>query len=127
MSCMFSSSEDFADFIARYDTTPDTFRQMAGTDCIDFINDQFAVIFGITKHAAIAQDDSVLDGLLVTKLYTAAKLTELILGDRGHNGQSKLRIFIQSVDIIILEEYSDTGVEQIAGKLDGVQGVTGKT
>ena len=56
MPCMFSSSEDFADFIARYDTTPDAFRQMAGTDCIDFINDQFAVV-----HLPLDQSKVLLD------------------------------------------------------------------
>ena len=39
MSCTNSvASEDFADFIAPYFTTPEEFIRSQGTDCIDFVN-----------------------------------------------------------------------------------------
>ena len=39
-----SASEDYADFITRYYERPAEFLARAGTDCIDFINYQFAVV-----------------------------------------------------------------------------------
>ena len=39
-----TASEEYADFITRYYTSPDEYMQIAGTDCIDFINDQYAVV-----------------------------------------------------------------------------------
>ncbi len=39
-----SASETYADFISRYDTTPQDFLAAAGTDCIDFVSNQFAVV-----------------------------------------------------------------------------------
>lgn len=45
MPCNFNTaSEEYADFITRYYTSPEEFRQIADTDCIDFVNDQFAVV-----------------------------------------------------------------------------------
>ena len=46
MSCTNSvASEDFADFIAPYFTTPEEFIRSQGTDCIDFVNSTLAVIY----------------------------------------------------------------------------------
>lgn len=39
-----SASEDYADFITRYYMRPAEFLARAGTDCIDFVNYQFAVV-----------------------------------------------------------------------------------
>lgn len=39
-----SASEDYADFITRYYMRPAEFLARAGTDCVDFINYQFAVV-----------------------------------------------------------------------------------
>lgn len=45
MPCNFNTaSEEYADFITRYYTSPEEFMQMTGTECIDFINYQFAVV-----------------------------------------------------------------------------------
>ena len=45
MSCTNSvASEDFADFIAPYFTTPEEFIRSQGTDCIDFVNSTLAVV-----------------------------------------------------------------------------------
>lgn len=46
MSCTSSvASEDFADFIAPYFTTPEEFIRSQGTDCIDFVNSTLAVVY----------------------------------------------------------------------------------
>ena len=46
MSCSNSvASEDFADFIAPYFTTPEEFIRSQGTDCIDFVNSTLAVVY----------------------------------------------------------------------------------
>jgi len=46
MSCTNSvASEDFADFIAPYFTTPEEFIRSQGTDCIDFVNSTLAVVY----------------------------------------------------------------------------------
>ena len=46
MSCTNSvASEDFADFIAPYVTTPEEFIRSQGTDCIDFVNSTLAVVY----------------------------------------------------------------------------------
>ena len=46
MSCTNSvASDDFADFIAPYFTTPEEFIRSQGTDCIDFVNSTLAVVY----------------------------------------------------------------------------------
>ena len=46
MSCTHSvASEDFAEFIAPYFTTPEEFIRSQGTDCIDFVNSTLAVVY----------------------------------------------------------------------------------
>ena len=46
MSCTNSvASEDFADFIAPYFTTPEEFIRSQGTDCIDFVNSTLAIVY----------------------------------------------------------------------------------
>ena len=46
MSCTNSvASEDFADFIAPYFTTPEEFIRSQGTDCIDFVDSTLAVVY----------------------------------------------------------------------------------
>ena len=46
MSCTNSvASEDFADFIAPYFTTPEEFIRSQGADCIDFVNSTLAVVY----------------------------------------------------------------------------------
>ena len=46
MSCTNSvASEDFADFIAPYFTSPEEFIRSQGTDCIDFVDSTLAVVY----------------------------------------------------------------------------------
>ena len=89
-------------------------------------NDKAAIFFGISKNPAVAQNDLVPDGLLMTEFHTGTELSQFILGDGGHDGQAKFGIFIQGVDIVVLEENTHTVTQQLAGILDGIQGITGK-
>ena len=46
MACRNSvASEEFADFIAPYFTSPENFMRSQGTDCIDFVNPALAVVY----------------------------------------------------------------------------------
>lgn len=58
-----SSSENYADFITRYNTTPQEFLIQSGSDCVDFIDQQFAVV-----HPPL---DSVSELFRSTAAYTA--------------------------------------------------------
>lgn len=64
MPCNFSSSsETYADLITRYYTSPEEYIRTAGTDCIDFISDQFAVV-----HLPLSSIESL---AMTTYAYTA--------------------------------------------------------
>ena len=64
MPCNFSSSsEAYADLIARYYTSPEEYIRTAGTDCIDFISDQFAAV-----HLPLTSIESL---AVTTYAYTA--------------------------------------------------------
>ena len=92
-----------------------------------FIDDQPAFVLSVAKDAAAAQHHTVLDSLLMAEFHTAGELAKLVLGDGGHDGKTKLGVLVQGVDVVVLEEHGNTCAEKIAGVLDGVQGVTGKT
>ena len=68
-----------------------------------------------------------LDGLLMAEFHAAAELAKLVLGDTGHDGQTKLGVLVKGVDVVILEEHPYTGGQELPGVPDGVQGITGKT
>ena len=51
MACRNSvASEEFADFIAPYFTSPENFMRSQGTDCIDFVNSTLAVVYILHDH-----------------------------------------------------------------------------
>ena len=91
-----------------------------------FVNKQPAVILYIAKQPTVAQNHAVLDGLLVTEFHAAGELPKLFLGNGGHNGQAQFRISFQCEDIVVLEKYAHTALQQLPRKPDGIQGVTGK-
>lgn len=46
MPCNLSTaSNSYADFITRYYTTPEEFLRTAGTNCVDFLENQFAIVY----------------------------------------------------------------------------------
>lgn len=101
-------------------------EQLPNHGSFRFVNDQHAAIFHISENSAVAQNHPGFDGLLMTEFDTAGKLLQFVLGNGGHNGQAKFRIFVQDVDVVVLEEYPNPIAEQLPGKLDGIQGVPGK-
>ena len=62
----------------------------------------------------------------MTEFHAAGELPKLFLGNGGHNGQAQFRISLQCEDIVVLEKYAHTALQQLPGKANGIQGVTGK-
>ncbi len=93
---------------------------------LGFIDDKAAIVFGVTKNSGVAQNNALLDGLLVAKFDTGTEFPQLVLGDGGHDGKPQLRILVQGVDIVILEEYANPAGQQLAGELNGIQSVSGE-
>ena len=90
------------------------------------VDDQSPVVLGVAEDPVVSQDHVVLDGLLMAEFDTAAELAQLILSDAGHDGQPQLRVLVEGVDVVVLEEHAHPGGQQLPGVLDGVQGVSGK-
>ena len=61
------------------------------------------------------------------EFHTGGQLTEFILCDGGHDGQTKLRVLVKGVDIIVLEKDTDSRIQELSGILDGVQRIASKT
>lgn len=97
MSCTpYYVSEDYADFIVRYFVRPQEFLTMAGTDCVNFINYQFASVHLPLKdvrdlslstytYSAIPKLYSLLDltGMDAAGILSASELPPLSNGGRG--------------------------------------------
>jgi hypothetical protein len=49
---------------------------------------------GVAEDTAVAQNDLVLDGLLMTELNTTGELAQFVLGDGRHNGKSQFRVLV---------------------------------
>ena len=90
------------------------------------VNDQALVVLLIAEDAAVAEDDVLLDGLLMAEFHAGGQLAKFILGDGGHDREPQLRVLVQGVDVVVLEEYADAVIQQFACVLDGVQRVSGK-
>ena len=71
-----STSEDYADFITRYYERPAEFLARAGTDCIDFINYQYAVVH-LPQAVARELTISTVTYSAIPKLYALLDLTSL--------------------------------------------------
>ena len=71
-----SASEDYADFITRYYERPAEFLAHAGTDCIDFVNYQFAVVH-LPQTVARELTISTATYSAIPKLYALLDLTSL--------------------------------------------------
>ena len=91
-----------------------------------FIDDKAAIVFGVTKNSGVAQNNALLDSLLVAEFDTGAELSQLVLGDGGHDGKAQFRVLVQGVDIVVLEEYANPAGQQLTGELDGIQSVSGE-
>ena len=71
-----SASEHYADFITRYYERPAEFLARAGTDCIDFINYQYAVVH-LPQAVARELTISTVTYSAIPKLYALLDLTSL--------------------------------------------------
>lgn len=77
MSCTNSvASEDFADFIAPYFTTPEEFIRSQGTDCIDFVNSTLAVVY-VPLSTVIPSTYTSYTYSAVPKLYSLLDVTSM--------------------------------------------------
>ena len=102
------------------------FKQFPHHRRFRFVNDQLPVRFCVAENAAVAEYDARLDGLLVTEFHTRGQLAQLVLRDRRHDGQAQFGILIERVDVVVLEEYTDTVAQKLARVLDRVERVSGE-
>lgn len=74
----------------------------------------------------VAKDDVVLDCLLVTELDSAAELSQFVLRNRGHDRQTQLGIFVQSIDVSDILQVSgkDVGYGTIVHEYQTQTGLT---
>ena len=91
------------------------------------VNHQPPFVLLIAKNPAVAQHHTVLDGLLVSKPHPAAELTQLVLGNARHDGQTQLTVLVQCVDVIVLKKHSHSCREEAAGVLNRIQGISCKS
>ena len=102
------------------------FKQLPNHHRLTFIYNQTAILFDISKDAAVAQHYVLLDCLLMPEFHTGTELPQFVLCDGGHDGQTKLGVLVEGVDIIVLEKDTDSRIQKLSGILDGVQRITGK-
>ena len=62
----------------------------------------------------------------MTEFHTRGQLAQLVLRDRRHDGQAQFGILIERVDVVVLEEYTDTVAQKLARVLDRVERVSGE-
>jgi len=125
MSCTNSvASEDFADFIAPYFTTPEEFMRSQGTDCIDFVNSTLAVVYvplsTVTPFTYTSYTYSA-----VPKLYSLLDVTSMDAA--GITAASELPVLSnQGAGIIV--GFVDTGInytDQLFRNVDGSTRIIG--
>ena len=101
-------------------------EQLPDHGSFGFVNDQPPVLLLVAENPAVAQHHPGFDGLLVAELHPGGELAQFVLGDGGHDGQPQLGIFVQGVDVVVLEEHPHPMAQKLPGKLDGVQSISGK-
>ena len=102
-------------------------EQLAYHGRLGFVNDEPLVFLAVAENASVAEDNTVLDGLLMTELDAAGQLAQLVLCDAGHDGEAQLGVLVKSVDVVVLEEYADPGREKLARVADAVERVSRKS
>ena len=102
-------------------------EQLAHHGCFGFVNDKALAVLAIAENTAVAEDNVVFDRLLMAEFDAARQLTQFILRDAGHDGESQLGILVERVDVVVLEENADAGGKQLARVADAVERVAGKT
>ena len=59
----------------------------------------------------IAQHHIGLDSLLMPEFHTGRQLSQFVLRDGGHDGQTKLRVLVNGIDVIILDKDTDSRIQ----------------
>lgn len=121
MSCTNSvASEDFADFIAPYFTTPEEFIRSQGTDCIDFVNSTLAVVYvplsTVTPFTYTSYTYSA-----VPKLYSLLDVTSMDAAGITPAGELPL-LNNQGAGVIV--GFVDTGINYTDSLFRNVDGST---
>lgn len=100
------ASESFADFISPYTSSPDVFMRSQGTDCIDFVNSTFAVVYvplsTVTPFTFTAYTYSA-----VPKLYSLLDITSMDAA--GITAASALPAFSNQGEGVLIG-FVDTGI-----------------
>ena len=102
------------------------FKQLPNHHRLIFIYNQTAILFDISKDAAVAQHYILLNGLLMPEFHTGGQLAEFILCDGGHDGQTKFGVLVKGIDVVVLEKDTYSRIQELSGILDRVQRITGK-
>ena len=76
---------------------------------LGLVDHKSPAVLAVAEDAAVAQDDTLPDGLLVAKADAAGELAQLILGDGGHDSKPQLSVLVQRIDVVILEEDRNPG------------------
>ena len=121
MSCTNSvASEDFADFIAPYFTTPEEFIRSQGTDCIDFVNSTLAVVY-VPLSTVTPSTYSSYTYSAVPKLYSLLDVTSMDAA--GITAAGELPVLNnQGAGVIV--GFVDTGINYTDSLFRNVDGST---
>ena len=121
MSCTNSvASEDFADFIAPYFTTPEEFIRSQGTDCIDFVNSTLAVVY-VPLSTVTPSTYTSYTYSAVPKLYSLLDVTSMDAAGITPAGELPV-LNIQGAGVIV--GFVDTGINYTDSLFRNVDGST---
>ena len=121
MSCTNSvASEDFADFIAPYFTTPEEFIRSQGTDCIDFVNSTLAVVY-VPLSTVTPSTYTSYTYSAVPKLYSLLDVTSMYAAGITPAGELPV-LNNQGAGVIV--GFVDTGINYTDSLFRNVDGST---
>ena len=121
MSCTNSvASEDFADFIAPYFTTPEEFIRSQGTDCIDFVNSTLAVVY-VPLSTVTPSTYTSYTYSAVPKLYSLLDVTSMDAAGITPAGELPV-LNTQGAGVIV--GFVDTGINYTDSLFRNVDGST---
>ena len=121
MSCTNSvASEDFADFIAPYFTTPEEFIRSQGTDCIDFVNSTLAVVY-VPLSTVTPSTYTSYTYSAVPKLYSLLDVTSMDAAGTTAAGELPV-LNNQGAGVIV--GFVDTGINYTDSLFRNVDGST---
>ncbi len=121
MACRNSvASEEFADFIAPYFTSPEEFMRSQGTDCIDFVNSTLAVVY-VPLSTVTPLTYTSYTYSAVPKLYSLLDVTSMDAA--GITAASELPVLSNQGESVIIG-FVDTGINYMDPLFRNVDGST---